>query len=106
MVITDTISRLDQTRTRITLEPLGEIDAGSVEALAGMVQGALCAGAHELDVDLRGVSFMDTAALRILEHAREVLGASGGHLCLRNPTPQVRRLLSLTAFCPGAPPAA
>ncbi len=101
MVITDTLSRLDQARTRITLEPQGEIDAGSIELLSGMVQRALRAGAHELDVDLRGVSFMDTEALRVLEHAREVLHAAGGHLCLRNPSPPVRRLLSLTAFCPG-----
>jgi anti-anti-sigma factor len=104
VVITDTLSRLDQARTRITLEPQGEIDAGSIELLADMVHRALCAGAHELDVDLREVSFMDTEALRILENAREVLSASGGHLCLRNPTPPVRRLLALTAFCPEAIP--
>jgi anti-anti-sigma factor len=101
MVITDTIARLDYGNTRVTLEPAGEIDAGSVDDLADMVHRALCAGAHELDVDLRNVSFMDTAALKVLEHAREVLASSGGHLCLRNPTPPVRRLLRLTAFCPG-----
>ena len=98
MVITDTINRLHHDHTRVTLEPKGEIDAGSVDALAALVQGALCAGAHEVDVDLREVTFMDTSALRVLEHAREVLGASGGHLCLRNPVPEVQRLLCLTAF--------
>jgi anti-anti-sigma factor len=98
MVITDTTARLGYGRTRVTLEPQGEIDAGSVGELADMVREALCAGAHELDVDLRGVSFMDTAALQVLEQAREVLSASGGFLCLRNPTPPVRRLLDLTAL--------
>lgn len=101
MVITDTTSRLDYGQTRVTLEPKGEIDAGSVDDLAELVQSALCAGAHEVDVDLRSVSFMDTAALRVLEHAREVLTSSGGHLCLRNAVPEVQRLLSLTAFDPG-----
>jgi anti-anti-sigma factor len=101
MVITDTVSRLDDVQTRITLEPHGEIDAGSVDDLSTMVQDALRAGAHELDVDLRDVPFMDTAALRVLEAARDVLTASGGYLCLRNPAPEVRRLLRLTAFCPG-----
>lgn len=101
MVITDTISRLGYGRTRVTLEPRGEIDAGSVDELGAMVHDALCRGAHELDVDLRHVSFMDTSALKVLEQAREVLTANGGHLCLRNPTPQVRQLLRLTAFCPG-----
>ena len=44
---------------------------------------------------------MDTEVLRILENARECLETVGGHLCLRNPGPQVRKLLSLTAFAPG-----
>ena len=101
MVITDTISRLDYGRTRVTLEPRGEIDAGSVGELSGMVHDALCSGAHELDVDLRHVPFMDTSAIEVLMQAREVLAANGGYLCLRNPTPQVRQLLRLTAFCPG-----
>ncbi len=101
MVITDTISRLDLSTTRITLEPCGEIDAGSVDQLMALVQRALRTGVTELDVDLRDVPFMDTAALRVLEHARDILTASGGHLCLRNPAPEVRRLLELTAFVPG-----
>lgn len=101
MVITDTVSRLGYGKTRVTLEPSGEIDAGSVDELAAMVRHALCQGAYELDVDLRDVTFMDTAALQVLEQAREVLAASGGFLCLRNPSAQVRRLLRLAAFCPG-----
>lgn len=101
MVITDTISRLGYGQTRVTLEPRGEIDAGSVDELASMVRDAICSGAHEVDVDLRQVPFMDTSALKVLEQAREVLSANGGYLCLRNPTPQVRQLLRLTAFCPG-----
>jgi anti-anti-sigma factor len=104
MVITDTVSRLDYGHTRVTLEPHGEIDAGSVDELAEMLQSALCAGAHEVDVDLRDVSFMDTTALRVLKGAREVLTSAGGFLCLRNPQPQVRQLLRLTALCPGPAP--
>jgi anti-anti-sigma factor len=101
MVITDTVSRLGYGQTRVTLEPRGEIDAGSVEDLAAMVHDALCSGAHEVDVDLRDVSFMDTTALRVLQQARDVLTSAGGYLCLRNPQPQVRQLLRLTALCPG-----
>lgn len=102
MVITDTLSRLDLSTTRVTLQPCGEIDAGSVDQLMAMVQQALRTGVTELDVDLRDVPFMDTTALRVLEHARDILTASGGFLCLRNPAPEVRRLLELTAFVPAA----
>ena len=101
MVITDTVSRLGAGHTRVTLEPKGEIDAGSADELAAMLQEAMCAGAHEVDVDLRDVTFMDTTALRVLTGARELLTAAGGYLCLRNPQPEVRTLLRLTAMCPG-----
>lgn len=101
MVITDTISRLDATRHRVSLTPSGEIDAGNVDALASLIHDALLSGAHELDLDLRSVSFMDTAAVEVLCAARDSLEALGGHLCIRNATSSVRRLLSLTAFTPG-----
>lgn len=104
MVITDTVSRLGYGRTRVTLEPHGEIDAGSVDQLSDMLHGALRAGAHEVDVDLRHVTFMDTTALRVLKNARESLSSAGGYLCLRNPQAQVRQLLRLTALCPGPAP--
>jgi anti-anti-sigma factor len=100
MVITDTLAHLDATHLRVTLVPTGEIDAGNVESLAESVHDALLSGAHEIDLDLSGVPFLDTAALEVLEGARDSLEAIGGHLCIRNPTPPVRRLLSLTAFTP------
>lgn len=101
MVITDDRCQLDATHLRATLRPEGELDAGTVEDFACSVQNALRAGAHEVDVDLAEVAFMDTDVLRVLENARESLEMVGGHLCLRNANEQVRRLLSLTAFAPG-----
>lgn len=98
MVITDTLDQLDACHHRVTLVPAGEIDAGTVDDFADSVWSAVRSGAHEVDVDLSDVPFMDTAALRVLEIARESLASTGGHLCLRNPKPPVRRLLSLTAF--------
>ena len=105
MVITDTTSQLDATHHRVTLIPTGEIDAGNVESLSARLQQALLSGAHEVDLDLSSVSFIDTAALSALRAADESLEAVGGHLCIRNPTPPVRRFLSLTGFAPGRPPA-
>lgn len=105
MVITDTTLALDASRSRVALEPVGEIDAGTVGALADLVHEALLSGAHEIDLDLRRVSFMDTAAVEVLQMARDTLESFGGHLCIRNATSSVRRLLSLTAFTPGRPTA-
>lgn len=98
MVITDSLDQLDACHHRVTLVPAGEIDAGNVAEFADSIWDAVRSGAHEIDVDLRDVPFMDTAVLRVLETARESLSSVGGHLCLRNPHPPVRRLLSLTAF--------
>ena len=103
MVITDSTARLDVTHPRVTLVPTGEIDASNVEPLAERIHSALLSGAYEIDIDLAEVPFMDTAAVAVLEAARESLDAVDGHLCIRNPTPPVRRLLSLTAFAVGCP---
>ncbi len=100
MVITDTLSQLDATHHRVTLVPSGEIDAGNVESLSDSIHEALLSGAYEIDLDLAAVTFLDTAALEVLEGARDTLESTGGHLCIRNATPPVRRLLSLTAFTP------
>ncbi len=101
MVITDTAADLHADLVRVTLVPTGEIDAGSIDALADSVHQALRDGAHEIDVDLAAVTFMDTAALAVLEGAREVLQSRGGFLCLRNPAPPVGRLLQLAALVHG-----
>ena len=100
MVITDTFAQLDATHHRVTLVPTGEIDAGNVDSLSECIHEALLSGAYEIDLDLGAVPFLDTAALDVLRGARDSLEAMGGHLCIRNPTPPVRRLLSLTAFTP------
>lgn len=97
------VSRLDGVRSRVSIAPVGEIDAGTVGPLSDLLHDALLTGAHEVDLDLAEVTFMDTAAIEVLQAARESLESVGGHLCLRNATASVRRLLSLTAFTPGAP---
>ena len=103
--IANTEAALDPTRSRVTLQPVGEIDAGTVGDLSHLIQDALLSGAHEIDLDLRQVTFMDTAAVEVLQVAQETLETSGGFLCVRNAAASVRRLLSLTAFTPGQPAA-
>lgn len=103
--IANSAAPLDDTRSRVTLRPVGEIDAGTVGDLSHLVHDALLSGAHEIDLDLREVTFMDTAAVEVLQMARETLETSGGFLCVRNAAASVRRLLSLTAFTPGRPAA-
>ena len=105
MVISDTTTQLDPAHHRVTLVPAGEIDAGNAGFLCDRLQRALLSGAHEVDIDLGAVTFLDTAALDALRAADESLEAVGGHLCLRNLTPPVRRLLSLTGFAPNRPTA-
>lgn len=102
-IITDRTARLDAVHSRVSLEPVGEIDAGTVGALSDLIRDALLSGAYEIDLDLRHVTFMDTAAVEVLQMARESLEGMGGFLCIRNATASVRRLLSLTAFTPGRP---
>ena len=102
MVITDTLAQLDASHHRVTLVPSGEIDAGNVEALSSSLHDALLSGAYEVDIDLDAVPFMDTAAVGVLQDARDSLEAMGGHLCIRNAAAPVRRILSLTDFAPAS----
>ena len=60
------------------------------------VEEALEAGAQQMVVDLRGVSFMDSAGVGALVSALTSLRRKGGELALVGLTPEVRRVLELT----------
>lgn len=78
---------------RLTLE--GELDMASAPVLESAVDGAL-ESAQGLELDLGGVSFMDSTGLRTLLAIRQRLGETGGELRLVAVPPPVRRVLDVT----------
>jgi anti-anti-sigma factor len=76
----------------------GELDLSSVSALEEAVADAL-GGAEDggvVELDLGGVTFMDSTGLRGLLTARQRAEAAGRRLRVVAATPAVRRVLELT----------
>lgn len=72
----------------------GEVDLAAIHALRAALDRAI-AGGPRVVVDLSGVEFVDGAAVGVLEQAFRRADAVGGEVCLRSPSPAVRRLLAL-----------
>lgn len=94
------VVELGAPRSRIALDVQlfvrirGELDAFT----ADHIQHALLAAATEsadLVIDLAGVTFVDNAGLRLLEHLSDRAHASGGRVRLHDPSRSVRRLIDL-----------
>jgi anti-sigma B factor antagonist len=79
-------------RTVVTLT--GELDLDSVDTLQAALAQAANAGA--VDVDMSGVTFMDSSGLRGLIGAYKKLAADGRRLRIVEPSDRVVRLLKLT----------
>ena len=60
MVITDTVSRLGLGQTRVTLEPRGEIDAGSVDDLVRALEATMDALASGVPLGLASRELVST----------------------------------------------
>src|SRR4051812_7842814 len=76
----------------------GELDRGTLVALARELLACDRGPASVFVVDLAALDFLDGAAFRMLLDFGRRLRASGRHLSLVNPSPQVRRILAVTAM--------
>ena len=74
----------------------GEVDANNADRLRlSILAAANKSGAH-LEVDLAGITFMDSSGLRAIADASRELEASGSGLVLCNVPRQVLRLLAIS----------
>ncbi len=73
----------------------GEHDGATVPALADLLAAAMAAGDAEVVVDVSHLEFMDSATLRVLEHAAVFLTNRSRQLVIRSPSPFTWRLLQL-----------
>jgi len=73
----------------------GESDLTTTAELSEALAAQMTGGPRHMTVDLSGLSFADTATIRILLSTHRTLGAIGGNLELMNPHPNVARSLTL-----------
>ena len=71
---------------------LGQATAGELMAAAGPLAGD---GARDLVIDLSGVDYLSSAALKVLESLAAGQASRGGRLTLRAPSPAARLSLEL-----------
>ena len=93
-----------------TVRPAGDIDAATADPLREEILALVEAEQPEhLVIDLRDVTFMDSAGLAVLVRIRKQQLRHGGAVTVTNPIPRVNRILKITgldvAFAP-APDAA
>jgi anti-sigma B factor antagonist len=74
----------------------GEVDASNAGRLRLAILDAARKHGAQLEVDLAGVTFMDSTGLRAIADASRALGPSGSGLVLCNVPRQVLRMLEIT----------
>jgi anti-anti-sigma factor len=73
----------------------GEADVATLPAVVDALAGIIADHEGDVVVDLAQTEFIDTATLRALLRAREVLGGGGRQLAFRSPSRIAGRVLTL-----------
>lgn len=81
--------------TRMAVVALsGEIDMAGLDDLQNAIEPHLASG-QTVVLDLSNVTFADSTLLRVLTQARGRADEVGGALLVRNPSDQIRQVLSI-----------
>ncbi len=73
----------------------GEADRATVHVVRDALADVIADGEGHVVVDLAQTEFMDTAALRAVLRAREILEGTGRQLTLRSPSRSTGRMLAV-----------
>jgi anti-sigma B factor antagonist len=73
----------------------GEVDLSTIAELSDLVTAQLAGGTAHLTIDVSGMSFADSASMRVLMLAAMTLRKRGGGLVLLRPQPALARLLDI-----------
>jgi anti-anti-sigma factor len=81
---------------RACLAITGEVDASNASELCLAILNAGSKHESEFEVDLAGVTFMDSTGLRAITDASVAMQAAGSRIVLRNVPRQIERMLEIT----------
>lgn len=82
----------------VVLTISGEVDAASSAAFRGGIKDALTGGYKKVLLDLTGVSFIDSAGLRVLIDSQKLGENTGASVLIESASDVVNRLLEMTAL--------
>jgi len=78
----------------------GELDMATAQQVRDCIDGLIVAGRPRIVVDLRALSFCDSAGLTAFIQGDKHCAASGGWLRLTHPEGQVARVMELSGVLP------
>jgi len=87
------VGQIDREGTRTVVVLRGEADFSTALVLSDILARGVSAGAGEVVVDLSGLEFIDSGAMRVLEAAGQRLQRVGRKLTLRSPSSVATRVL-------------
>jgi anti-anti-sigma factor len=86
----------------VRVYPMGSVDSSTASVLEDELRPVLDDDAvSTIAVDLRKVSFLTSAGLRVIVAARKRMAAKQGSLLLANPQPQVAKVFEIIESLPG-----
>jgi anti-anti-sigma factor len=86
----------DRTGTTIILE--GEFDLTGTERFWAFFSGALAASPRSINLNARGLTFIDSSGLKALLDARAAATDAGVAFRVSEPSPELRRLAEITGI--------
>ncbi len=89
----------EQAGERLFVELAGELDHHSTGSLRTEVDEAIFFhNPHELILDFRNVTFMDSSGIGLIMGRYRILHPLGGSIILLRPAPHIRRILRLAGM--------
>jgi anti-sigma B factor antagonist len=93
----DCFCAVEPDRERVTVRVGGELDLSAASHVEGLVDELLDVGFRRIVVDLRELTFLDSAGVHMLVAAQRSAERREGALSLIGGPPHVQRVLELTA---------
>jgi anti-anti-sigma factor len=89
------VTSTDEHDGKVVVSVGGDVDLVTSEELRQVLEAAVRVNPH-VEVDLTGLTFIDSSGLSALVEGHRAARDAGGTVVLRHPTPMLRRLLDIT----------
>jgi anti-sigma B factor antagonist len=89
------VTSTDEHDGKVVVSVEGDVDLVTSQELRQVLEDAVRVNPH-VEVDLTGLTFIDSSGLSALVEGHRAAQEAGGVVVLRNPTAMLRRLLDIT----------
>jgi anti-anti-sigma factor len=83
-----------------TVSPIGSLDSNTYEILESRLQRITATSPRTIIFDLKGLSYISSAGVRVILATKKALKAAGGDIALANLQPQIRKVFDIIKAVP------